>query len=175
MEALNDRSRTPWFDPGWLFLAAGLAVLVASVLVPAAEDLRRAQWQRDRALAVEAHRQSRLARYEEYLAALETQDPALVESLAESQLRQIPQDRNAVPGAPSRGTPNLSVFPGLEPPELHLAEYHPTRSLLASWTTDPGKRVWLLVGGGICVLLGLLPASRGWGRVEATTPTLPTP
>lgn len=150
-------------DPGWLFLAAGLGILAASVLVPASEGLRRATWLRERAQLVEAHRQQRLARYEEYLAALDTQDPALVAALAESQLNQIPQSRDPVPGQfrSTRGT--LAVFPALEPPPLVLPEYHESNSTLSRWTADPTSRMWLLLGGAVSVLIGLLPASRGRG------------
>lgn len=158
MERLHSK---PLFDPGWLFLVAGVGVLLASVLVPASEDLRKARWQRDRAILVEKHRQQRLTRYEEYLAALEAGDPALVESLAESQLRQIPETRDTVPGQRTAAKANLSVFPGLEPPPLVLPEYHATESALTRWTTDPTKRSLLLIGGGVCVLIGLLPGSRG--------------
>lgn len=156
------------FDPGWLFLASGLALLAATVLVPAAADLSKATWQRDRALAVEAHRLTRLARYEEYLAGLDTEDPSLVTALAESQLNQIPQGRAAsLAGA---GPTDLSVFPSLEPPALRLREYQGTTSVLQQWTTEPGKRLWLVMGGAICVLIGLLPASRGWTRDELAPP-----
>ena len=41
-------------DPGWLFILAGMGVLAAVVLIPASENLQRARWQRDRALAVES-------------------------------------------------------------------------------------------------------------------------
>jgi hypothetical protein len=151
-----------WLRPAWLFLLAGLAILVASVLTPAAEDLRKARWQRDRALAVEAHRQVRLARYEEYLAALDGRDPTLITALAEAQLHQIPGDRRTVPGQVADADSSVSVFPALEPPALHLREYRPVDSVLARWTADPLSRRWLLLAGGVCVLVGLMPTSRGW-------------
>lgn len=163
----------PLIDPGWLFLTAGVGILGATVLIPAAEDLDRARWQRDRALAVESHRIERLTRYEEYLAAVETGEPSLILSLAEKQLHQIPADRAAIPGAAGRSNEGVSVFPSLEPPPLKLAEYRPANSLLARWTRGGQPRLWLLIGGAVCVLIGLLPASRG--RIDVHRDSQPPP
>lgn len=155
-------------DPGWLFIAAGMGVLAAVVLIPAKESLDKARWQRDRAIAVEKHRQERITRYEEYLAALDEQSPSLVLSLAESQLNQIPADRGVIPGAGGRllgsASQDLSVFPSLEPPALELPEYRPVESTLSKLVTNPKTRGWMILGGSVCVLMGLLPASRGWRR-----------
>ena len=109
-----------------------------------------------------------MTRYEEYLAALDEQNPSLVLALAESQLNEIPEDRAVVQG-PAGGlvgsrSQDLSVFPGLEPPPLELQEFRPTQSELSSLVTDPKTRGWMIVGGAACVLIGLLPASRGWSN-----------
>jgi len=148
------------FDPGWLFLIAGMALLGSTVLIPAGEDLDEARWLRDRALCVEAHRQQRLARYEEYYAALLERDPALVQSLAASQLNQIPEGQASMPGfSPMRAS--ASVFPALEPPALKLPDRDVDRSALARLATGERSRLWLIAAGSLCVLVGLLPGSRG--------------
>ncbi len=165
------RKFAPLVDPGWLFLLAGLAILAATVIVPAQMDLRKARWLRDRALAVEAHRQQRLERYREYLSAIENKEPSLVLSLAASQLNMIPADREAIPGS-AHPLRDASVFPALEPPALELPEYHAVDSLLVRWTTDDHKRLWLIGAGALCVLVGLLPPSRGWGSYERKHPYL---
>lgn len=162
-------ARRPFIDPGWLFLIAGLGILGATVLIPASRDLDNARWQRDRALAVETHRQQRLARYEEYLAAVDSRDPTVVLSLAESQLNQIPVDRAPIPRPVGTQT-DVSVFPSLEPPALQLPAYQPKDSILLRWTTDDSTRIWLILGGAVSVLIGLLPPSRGW-----STPRTPAP
>ncbi|VAX37678.1 hypothetical protein MNBD_PLANCTO03-1174 [hydrothermal vent metagenome] len=41
------------FDPEWLFLVAGLVLLGFTVVIPAQADLARAEWQRDRTVAIE--------------------------------------------------------------------------------------------------------------------------
>ena len=155
-------------------MLAGLGILAATVLIPAAEDLAATRFQRERALLIEAHRMERLTRYEEYLAALDNREPSLVLSLAASQLNEIPEDRAPIPG--QRGAlgamSDASVFPHLEPPVLKLPERVASQSLLDRWTTDDGKRLWLIIGGAACVLVGLLPASGGWGNPGRRHPYL---
>jgi hypothetical protein len=161
-------------DPGWLFLLAGMAILSATVLIPAAADLSATKFQRERALAIEAHRMERLARYEEYLAALDNRDPSLVLSLAASQLNEIPEGRAPIPGQDGvmGATSDASVFPSLEPPALKLPERTERPSILERWTSDDSKRLWLIIGGAACVLVGLLPASQGWGHPARKHPYL---
>ncbi len=119
----------PVIDTGWPFLAAGIMLLGATVLIPAMGDLDEARWQRDRALALEKHRLERLDHYERYLAALDEGDPGLVQALAASQLNRIPEGRSVIlpvhssggttSGAGS-GTGSASVFPMLEPGPVKL-------------------------------------------------------
>jgi len=154
------------FDPGWLFLLAGLALLGATVLIPAADELSEVRLQRDRALVLEAHRVARISRYDDYLAALNREEPSLIMALAESQLNQIPQGRQPIieqpqplVGAPS-GSASASVFAGLEPAPPTLPERVKTGSLLERWTTNDDTRPWLIAGGALCLLIGLLPKQR---------------
>lgn len=162
-------------DPGWLFLLAGLAILGATMLIPASDDLTAIRFQRERALAIEAHRVARLSRYEEYLAALDTREPSLVLSLAASQLNEIPEGLAPIPGQRGHGamgaTSDASVFPSLEPPALTLPELQQSPSMLERWVTGD-QRLWLIVAGAACVLMGLLPASGGWGVLARRHPYL---
>jgi len=171
-----NRSRTnaaAFLDAGWLFLLAGIAIIGATVLIPAADDLSYAQWLRDRALAVEQHRLDRLARYEEYLAAIEQRQPALIQSLAASQLNQIPANQAIIPGARVDADADASVFPALEPPALRLPERQIVDSTLQRWTTDDRYRTWLIIGGAGCILIGLLPPSRvGYVRKPGVGPAV---
>lgn len=150
-------------DPGWLFVVAGLAIMGATLLIPAADDLAHAQYLRDAARSVETHREQRLKAYEEYYDALKTQDRSLVMSLAASQLNQIPADRSPIPGI-SDGTPraltNASVFPALEPPPLQLQPKRQVDSLLRRLATGETTRLWLIAGGAACVLIGVLPRAK---------------
>lgn len=150
----------PILDPGWLFLIAGLGVLGATLLVPAADDLDEARWKRDQALAVETHRSQRLANYHSYLKAVEEGQKPLVMALAASQLNQIPADRSPIPGLTETKHADASVFGALEPEPLVLKDRPQAASLLHTLCTDPKLRLWTLAVGAITLMLGLLPASR---------------
>ncbi len=155
------------FDPGWLFLLAGLAMLGATALISAQRDVDDARWLRDRMLAAEAHRQERIGRYEEFLGAVDERQPALIESLAAAQLNQIPADRAAIPGTVRDNLADASVFPALEPPALRLPPRQVVDSTLSRWISGDTTRIWLLAGSVMMILVGLLPQSRGWGRGQS--------
>lgn len=149
------------FDPGWLFLLAGIAILAATVLIPARQDVVKARWQRDRAIAVEQFRAKRLSNYSTYLDAVNRHDPTVVVSLAATQLNMVPADKRVMLAPSDMGLPAADVFGPLEPSFTDVLPPDPPRSLLQKWTTDDKKRLWLLALGGLAVLIGLLPASRG--------------
>jgi hypothetical protein len=159
------RAPVEMIDPGWLFLLAGLAIVACSVLIPAIDELGDVRFQRDRAMKLEAHRVVRLENHERYLAALEREEPALVTSLAATQLNQIPAGRGLVlePAtifSDPAGSIAASPLAGLEPPALVLPEREKTDSYLQRLTTSNTTRPWVMAGGILCVLIGLLPASR---------------
>lgn len=157
-------ARRPLFvpDAGWLFLIAGVGILAATLIIPAQHDLDLARWQRDRAVAIEKHRMDRLERYGTYLAAVERADECVVMSLAASQLNKSPVDRIPLDARPDPGLTSASVYPALEPPPIELPPkpgVSERSSLLARWTIADHTRLWLLAGGMLCVLIGVLPPS----------------
>jgi len=145
-------------DPGWLFLLAGLAILAATILLPAKADLDEASWQRDRALAIESQRRERLLRHERYLRALEAREPGVVQSLAATQLHLVPEGR--VPILPVNLNADASVFPTLEPAPIRLPDRRSVSSTLSALATGQQSRLWLIAGGAFCLMVGLLPPSR---------------
>jgi hypothetical protein len=164
------RSAGPLLDPSWLFLLAGLGLLGATILIPAAEDLREARWLRDRAQRRETHRKSRLERYEGYLDAIESRDPTLLESLTASQLNQIPVGMALLAEPVDAHVKSASVFPALEPEPLVLPELRAPESALSRLATGEHSRLWMIAGGAACVLVGLLPAVRGGELAAAKRP-----
>lgn len=147
-------------DAGWLFLLAGLAVLAVTVLIPATRDLEEARWQRNRALAIERHREQRLNRYGQYLSALQRGEEDVVLSLMATQLNVSPVGRVPLLDEGDPGRVNASVFPSLEPDPVELPanpEAARKPSILTRLTTNDHHRLWLLAGGVVCVLIGLLP------------------
>ncbi|HBS29143.1 MAG TPA: hypothetical protein DEB06_06755 [Phycisphaerales bacterium] len=162
MRDRSARSVGPLFrlDPGWLFLIAGLALLSATVMIPAADDLAEARWHRDRAIAVERWRAQRLANHSDYADALNRRDPSLVLSLAATQLNLAPAGRSVMVDASSPGRmPSASVFPGLEPRFVPASRPDRPGSLLQRLATGAQTRLWLFIAGAMLVLIGLLPPS----------------
>lgn len=148
------------FDPGWLFLIAGVVLMSFTLLIPAFEDLEIARHNLKRMQAVEHHRIDRIARYQEYLAALERGDEGLVLSLAAMQLNKAPAGRGLLLPAGDISKRTASVFGSLEPPPLVLPERYVERSTLETLATAGPSRLVLLGFAGLCVLIGLLPPSR---------------
>lgn len=153
-------------DAGWLFLIAGVGLLGATVLIPAQRELALARWQRDQAAAIERQREERRTRYGGYLNALDRNDESVVLSLVGTQLNKSPADRVPItlPGDPA--IVSASVFPSLEPPALRLVptpDFKAGESTLERWTTDEKVRVWMLAGGVLSILVGLLPPARARG------------
>lgn len=147
------------FDAGWLYLVAGSALIVATVLIPAVNDLAEARWHRDRCLALERYRSDRLKNYTDYLDALGERSPTLVLSLAATNLNLAPADKVPLEQSYEARPSDAGVFRDLDP-TLHLppAPQAP-QSYLQKWATDEEKRMWVISLGALSVLFGLLPAS----------------
>lgn len=163
------------FDPGWLFLIAGLVTLSLTVLIPAQHDLDIALWQRERAAAIERHRQERIDHYAAYLKALERNDDSVTLSLAATQLNMSPVNFVPLPGQVTQDPTGVSasIFPHLEPapPALPGKPTVSSRSsTLARWTINDRSRLWMLAAGVLCVLIGLLPSARSAVRAAAAQP-----
>jgi len=142
--------------PSWLFLIAGLALLTATVLLPAQVDLRNTMYQRDRALAAEAQQAERLYRHQRYLAAVVANDPTVVRSLTLTQLRRLPSGRTPLLDT---NLPDADVLPALEPPEVQPPAPPYARSLLERLATSREHRLWLIAAAALMIFLGLLPTS----------------
>ncbi len=150
------------FDPGWLFLIAGLVLLGYTVVIPAQGDLAEAEWQRDRAVAIETQREERLFKHERYLVALESHEPTVVRALAASQLNLVPVSQATIVEVDDPARSNVSVFPSLEPAPIRLPELRLVESRLGRWARDDDSRLWLIVSGSLLVFVGLM----SWGGRE---------
>lgn len=145
------------FDPGWLFLISGIALLAAAVIIPAQADLIYARWQEQRALAIEAQRQERLFKHERFLQAILSREPALVRALAASQLNLVPAARQTHFLTSNPTGADASIFPSLEPAPIHEPELHQVDSLLARWSQGQRSQLWLVAVGSLLVFVGIMP------------------
>ncbi|MFM8872820.1 MAG: hypothetical protein ACKOJI_05625, partial [Phycisphaerales bacterium] len=79
------------FDPGWLFVVAGLVLVASAALVPATYDLWVMRTQLKHLEAQELENDRRLAAYSRFVNDLDRVDPQLVRRLAASQLNLVPE------------------------------------------------------------------------------------
>jgi len=149
---------TPTIDAGWLLLLSGVALLAAALLIPAADELSGARWQRDRTIALERAHLERLDRHRTYLEALRSDDPDLARSLAVAQLNLVPTDRAAIDDVHVI-EPNADVFAALEPAPPVLPTHDAPDSTLARLAMGSTSRLWLIAIGALLTLVGLLPQS----------------
>lgn len=163
-----------WIDPGWLYLASGSAIVVASVLIPAQEDLREARRHRDRAVLAADYAAQRVARYSSFLESLEARDPTVMTNLAATQLNLVPASKTPLFMLRSDRPDDANVFREIEPPPPPTPpalepDAEPERSMLARLVTSGATRPWAVIAGMMCVLVGLLPPA----RPSASTPAAP--
>jgi len=130
------------------------------VLIPAVDDLREAEWNRDRARSVELYRQERLENYAGYLDAVRREDRTLVVSLAATQLNLAPADKLAMLDRRQTGLPDAGVYAALEADLMPVPKPPAPNSWLQRWATNERTRMWLIAAGALSILVGLLPMAR---------------
>jgi hypothetical protein len=147
---------TVLFDPGWLFVVAGLVLVASSALVPATYDLwiMRTQLRHLEAEAQENDR--RMAAYSSFIHDLDRADPQLVRRLAAAQLNLVPRGERAILVAgTARRNPVDWVDATVTPV---VAKVVPFPDSLLSRLTLGRKSLWIAGAGAMCIFLGLLSA-----------------
>ncbi len=143
------------FDPGWLFLAAGLAFCVALVLIPAQRDLDLLRQQHH-----EMHKQvnqfnERMKAHADFLDHLEQHDTELIQRLAGLQLNLIPEGNEPV--LLTRSQLSASAIEWVEQTISPIQrETQPLTNSLLSNMTCGSHRHWLIAAAGLCTFIGLL-------------------
>lgn len=145
------------FDPGWLYLLSGLALLASTVLVPAHDDLARAEVQRAAVQARLDHAQLRLQRYADFIAAVDEEHPIVVRRLVATQLNLTDPDRHTVMVA--MRSDGADVARWIEPEPVANERNPLPETRLRRWATHPNLRPWLLGGAGFLILIGVFPAA----------------
>ena len=155
---------SPWLvplfrvDPGWLFVIAGLAFIVAGVLIPAQRELHDLEQKLAVHRAFEARTLKQIEAYESFLEQINaaTPDEALVRRLAASQLNRMPKD--AVPLLESP-TLNDTVPEWIEASvDVKIPTPVPNPDTILSRLATGPKRIWVLAMGAFLVFVGLMLA-----------------
>lgn len=142
------------FDPGWLFVFAGLVLMASAVLVPASYDLWVLRAQQQQLAAQEQENYNRLEAYARFTTALKVNDPQLVRRLVASQLNRIPKgERALLLAGTANQTPLQWVDASVEKVVPHVTPFPDT---LLSRLTLGRKALWVAGAGAMCVFLGLL-------------------
>jgi hypothetical protein len=153
--------------PGWMFLLAGVVLVSAGLLMPAWLQVRQMQWQH-RIMQLQAEQLERQASgYQQFNAALDAEDPILLQRLAYHYLGLKPAGATLIGESESKraADPGMvcivqaSLHHPVPRAGVDLPRPQPNRSRLARLTTGR-SRLALLAAGVLCLAAGV------------TTPTL---
>ncbi len=154
-------------DAGWLFIIAGMTMIVAAMIIPPQMQLHDLE-QRVASLRVQEHRShERLRAYSDFLATLEEGDEVLIRRLVAAQLNLIPQNEQAVLVAASASEPVTTWIETTVSVPPHRRDGY-TRSRLVDLVIGPDRQ-WVLGGSCVCLFMGLL-LGRGWGSERHSRP-----
>ncbi len=141
-------------DPGWLFLVAGIALIVCAAVIPEAEKVHVMRTQLQTIRFGQQHNFARMAACSKFLDDLKAGDQGLVRRLAASQLNLMPRGETALLIATSiDSTPSDWIEASVTPP-IYDADPYPD-TLLSRWTLGP-QRLWVIAAGAFSVFLGLI-------------------
>lgn len=142
------------FDAGWLFIAAGLAILVAAIILPAQRQLHDLHEQ-VRTLQVEERTAlERLRAHAAFRDLLEREDPALMARLAASQLNLIRRGDRLVLLASTSDAPLTDWIDATVKAGPVESRPHIDSRLMRLVTGD--HRHWVVAAAFFCVFLGVM-------------------
>ena len=141
-------------DPGWPFVLAGLALLIAGVLIPAQRELHELRGQQKLVEANEVRLYARLESYDRFLNDLRAGDPDLVRRLAIAQLNIVPKGEQSLLLTPGLNQTVAQWIDESVPPVTLQPEPYPD-TLLGRLALGP-KRLWLLAAAAFLLFVGLL-------------------
>lgn len=164
-------------DPGWPFVLAGLALLVAGILIPAQRELHELRGQQQVAEATEARVYARLEAYDRFLTDLRAGDPDLVRRLAIANLNMVPKGEQSLLLTPGLNQTVAQWIDESVPPVTLTPEPYPD-TLLGRLAVGP-NRLWMLAASVFLLFIGLLfgpdpvrsspsTAARGEGDPDGT-------
>lgn len=142
------------FDPGWMFVLAGLAVCAAGVLLPAQADLHALRQQMSELKTEESRWYARLKAHGDFLDQVDREEPDLVRRLAATQLNMILTTETPVLLA-ATGTPPLTQWID-HTVKVEKSPVKPLPISSLSRLANGPDRLWLFAGGIMCVFIGLL-------------------
>ena len=145
-------------DPGWLFVAAGLTLCVAGVLIPAQRSLHDLGGQLARIEHLHAIGQDGIEAHQQFLDRLRHRDPSVIRRLAAAQLNLMPAgDTPLLVANSSQATVTDWIDRSVTPGTVTAAA--PAGTWLTR-LTEGTRRLWMLGFGVLVVFVGLLVDGR---------------
>lgn len=141
-------------DPGWPFVLAGLALLIAGILIPAQRELHELRGQQKVVEATEARVYARLEAYDRFLSDLRSSNPDLIRRLAIANLNMVPKGEQSLLLTPGL---NQSVAQWIDEsvPTVKLRPEPYPDTLLGRLAVGP-NRLWMLAASVFLLFVGLL-------------------
>jgi len=148
------RDFAEWFDrrspgmPAWMLMLAGMALLSMAILIPAWLEARELNWQHE-VMKLQLERlQQQETQYQQFLEALEAEDPTVLERLALAHLHLKPAGADPIGCVDHHcAEPRVVMVDSLDDPEQ-------CRRLISEVLNDPGA-------GSVDRWLAMPPASEG--------------
>lgn len=153
-------------DPGWPFVLAGLALLVAAILIPAQRELHELRVEARKAEVQENRTYARLMAYDRFLSDLRAGDAHLVRRLAIAQLNLVPTGEESLLLTPGMNqTVAQWIDESVPPLDEAIARIDAETpafpdTLLARFALGP-NRLWLIAGAVFLLFVGLLLSPEG--------------
>lgn len=158
----------------WLIFLAGLAMLVSALILPARRDLIETRVERDRALHDQQYQQTRIDRYQSFLADLEHPTQGTLDLLALAQLGLVADGNEAFGinqlvvdlGSKGHQASDPLVFAQIDPELTPFVPNRPPISRLETLATTREYGFWFVLLGAVAVMYGLLPPAKTTPRVS---------
>lgn len=145
-------------DSGWLFIAAGLVMLFACVLIPPQKQMHELSGQLAALRAEERLAMHRLRAYSDFMIALDARDPTLTRRLAAAQLNLARRSDTPVLIAGTASAPVTEwIEASVSAEPVEISDFPASR--LAAIVTG-SRRHWLIAAAVGCLFIGLLTSAR---------------
>lgn len=142
------------FDPGWLFIAAGLSVCAAVMIIPAQSDLHGLRTQLEQLRDEETRAYARLKAHSDFMDQVDRADPALIRRLAATQLNMVPEGDTPVLLAASANVPVTHWIESAVKVDMRPPKAAPD-TMLSKLVNGP-YRLWIFGCGIMAVFFGVL-------------------
>lgn len=149
----TDPDRSGWTLP---MLFAGIGIIACCLLIPAADDIRRTVYEREKLRADLAQLQSQIEINQEFLNRI-INDPALAERLAQRQMRMVRQGTAVLELKNDVGLVGMSPYEIVAiPPPAPMPPYKPVAGKFADLCRNPRSQLFLMGIGLMLAAAGLV-------------------